>query len=341
MYLRGGIWWLRYTPAPGHPQARVSLNTSHAGQAGDRALERMAQPILDESAPFGVEMEAYIAESMRNEVMTQMTANGRRYAVKTFARECDVSKIAEITTANMERWAKLLRDRKQADATVRTYIMHLRAFCSWLVRKNKLRENPGKTMRLGKLVVRGRRNFVTKDKIRDLIAAAPDDDFRFILFCGFHVGMRKIEIIEARPCFFQLGTAERRGFVSIEKTATFRPKDKEERTIPLTAEFESFLRGYLAKLPEGAQWVLRPEKKKCHAATNYRVYFQRNFDDFVKSQGVRCSVHDMRRSFVSNKVIENSTLIFKLAKWTGTDVRTLQKHYGHLLADDQDIEIGM
>jgi hypothetical protein len=34
-------------------------------------------------------------------------------------------------------------------------------------------------------------------------------------------------------------------------------------------------------------------------------------------------------------------LIFKLAKWTGDHVSVLQDHYGHLLADDEDIEVGI
>ena len=38
-----------------------------------------------------------------------------------------------------------------------------------------------------------------------LIKDAPSDDLRFILFAGFHCGMRKNEIIEARVDWFDLG----------------------------------------------------------------------------------------------------------------------------------------
>ncbi len=31
-----------------------------------------------------------------------------------------------------------------------------------------------------------------------------DDRIRFILFCGFHEGMRRNEIVEARPSWFNL-----------------------------------------------------------------------------------------------------------------------------------------
>ena len=37
-----------------------------------------------------------------------------------------------------------------------------------------------------------------------LIENAPTDDLRFVLFCGFHAGMRKLEIVEAVPEWFDL-----------------------------------------------------------------------------------------------------------------------------------------
>lgn len=341
MFQRGGNWWFRYTPAPGAAQVRESLGTPHRGLAAARAVEIRERAPMEAAAEFRVEMERYFAEGQEEDTLSLNTVLCRRKALIRYAETCGVSKLAQLTEASVERWARAMRDAGRRASSVETNIYHLRAVCSWLVRKNKMRSNVARSVRLGKQVVKGRRNFVTKDKIRDLLAAAPNDDFRFILFCGFHAGMRKLEITEARPGWFRLGEGERRGSISIEQTPTYRPKDREERTVPLSAEFESFLRGYLAKLPKGAVWVLYPMQAKRRANTPYRIHFARSFRSFIKVQGIQCTPHDMRRSFVSNKVIENSTLIFKLAKWTGTDVRTLQKHYGHLLPDDKDIEAGL
>ena len=53
-----------------------------------------------------------------------------------------------------------------------------------------------------------------------MIENAPTDDLRFILFCGFHTGMRKLEIVEAVPECFNPQTKT----VEIRATATFRRK---------------------------------------------------------------------------------------------------------------------
>jgi integrase len=71
-----------------------------------------------------------------------------------------------------------------------------------------------------------------------LIQNATTDDLRFVLFCGFHTGMRKLEIVDAVPEWFNLSTRT----VEIRATSTFRPKDRDARTVSLTDQF--------ARLPE-------------------------------------------------------------------------------------------
>ena len=82
-------------------------------------------------------------------------------------------------------------------------------------------------------------------------------DLRFILFAGFHSGMRKNEIIEARVDWFDLRNA---GAVHIKNTDTFRIKDRETRFVPLTGQFRDFLRSYLDGKERDA-FVLKPAVK--------------------------------------------------------------------------------
>jgi integrase len=121
--------------------------------------------------------------------------------------------------------------------------------------------------------------------------------------------------------------------VHIAKTATFSCKDKEERTIPLTAEFAEFLARWGLRGP----FLLRPEKK--HGRNLYRFEPKKPVAAYFAAQGVQCTIHDMRRTFVSLR-LSAGVSVFKLAKWTGDGVQVLQRHYGHLLADDEDIEAG-
>ncbi len=37
-----------------------------------------------------------------------------------------------------------------------------------------------------------------------LISECPDRELKFILYCGFHAGLRKGEIVQARPEWFDL-----------------------------------------------------------------------------------------------------------------------------------------
>jgi integrase len=74
-----------------------------------------------------------------------------------------------------------------------------------------------------------------------LIHNAPNNDLRFILFCGFHTGMRKMEIVEAVPGWFDLVARP----VEIRATETFQPKDRDARTVPLTDQFVDFLKRWV------------------------------------------------------------------------------------------------
>ena len=51
---------------------------------------------------------------------------------------------------------------------------------------------------------KGRTRFADFELAQRLIQDAPNDDLRFILFSGFHTGMRKLEIVEAVPEWFNL-----------------------------------------------------------------------------------------------------------------------------------------
>lgn len=169
--------------------------------------------------------------------------------------------------------------------------------------------------------------FTDLELAQKLIANAPNDDMRFILFCGFHVGMRKQEIIEAIPEWFNLS----RKTLEIRATATFRPKDRDARTVPITDQFADFLRQYGLRKP----FVLKPEVE--HGKFRYRYDFRRPFTDYMAEQGVPwITPHVMRHSFASICAMKGID-IYRIATWLGDDVRVVQKHYAKLRPDDREI----
>ena len=176
-----------------------------------------------------------------------------------------------------------------------------------------------------------RQKFCTFEQSDRLLHNAPDD-LAFILHCGFFAGLRKNEIIQARPDWFDL----KAGVLHVLKTETFCPKSKKERTIPLCKEFREFLAHYGLRSP----FMLRPEVKQSELG-RYRSVFTSQFARYVSSVDASLSwvtPHVMRHTFGSLLAIRNCS-IYKIAKWLGDELGTTQKHYAHLLPVDDDIEL--
>jgi integrase len=133
--------------------------------------------------------------------------------------------------------------------------------------------------------------------------------------------MRALEIVEAVPWWFDL----RAGQVHMRKTPTMKFKDREERTIPLTAEFNRFLKRYGLRQP----FMLHPENQ--HGLNRYRYDFTRPFRLYMKAQGCPwVTPHIMRHTFAS-LLASRGESIYQIAVWMGDDVRVVQKHYAKLL----------
>ena len=162
-----------------------------------------------------------------------------------------------------------------------------------------------------------------------LIAKCDREDLKFVLFCGFHAGLRKAEIIEARPDWFDL----RSGLIHVRKTDTFRPKDRNERTIPMTKALRTFLRGYGRRSPFMLHSEVAPGKSR------YRWDFRRPWAEHVaKHNCPQITPHIARHTFAS-LLASAGVSIYKVAQWLGDDVRVVQKHYAKLLPKDADIEL--
>jgi integrase len=190
-----------------------------------------------------------------------------------------------------------------------------------------------------------RKRFCDKALKKRLIANAPDDDLRFILFCGFDAGLRRGEISEARADWFEL----RHGSIHIQRSVgkrlrqgerEWRPKYNKERVIPLTRPFRAFLKNYL-RAPsrsgrcEPLDFALRPEIR--HGEWRYRYDIRRPFAEYMEAQGVAwVTPHVMRHSFASILKTEGES-IAKIAEWLGDTERVTERTYAWLKPDDRGI----
>ena len=336
LYRRGKIFW--YAKMVNGMRTRVSLDTEDQGEAVSKVLAMRQQPDLLPVNSYDHEVKAYIKEQVHRGKLSHTFAPTRQSSLAQFGKLFKIMSPADITSDHVRKWYDWMRYDKTPplkESTAQGYIFGLRAFLGWLVDRDKLRENVALKLEMDEHRHVARLVFADMPTVAGLIKDAPDDAMRFILFCGFHAGMRKLEIIEARPEWFDL----RAGAVSVQRTPTFTPKDKDNRTIPLTADFQAFLKVYGLQTP----FMLMPHVPK--GQYKYRYDFRKPFEEYVKRWGAVQSPpvdiawltpHVMRHTFASLHAIAG-TSIYKIAVWLGDGVEVVQRHYAKLSPSDADI----
>jgi site-specific recombinase XerD len=325
IYRRSNIFW--FARMVDGRRTQVSLKTSDYAEAVVNAMKIIDHPFLNDAEPLKQEIESFLSHKERQNEYSPASVESKQYALREFGHFVGKRRVADISTADVERFYQSLQKRV-SESTAQGYITTIRSFFNRMVELKKIRFNPVNGVNLARLDQKGRLLFCPPDLRNKLIVGAQSDAMKFVLYCGFHAGLRKNEIIEARPEWFDL----ERGSIHVRATDTFRPKDREARTIPLTREFQKFLKRYGLRPP----FMLRPDVT--HGEARYRYDFRRPWDNFMEEQD--CSwvtPHVMRHTFAS-LLASKGVSIYKIALWLGDDVRVVQKHYAKLLPKDEDIE---
>jgi integrase len=325
IYRRGNIFW--YGRMVKGQRVQMSLGTNDYGEAVVNAQEIRADPFLVTADPLRSEIEGFINHKLKQNEYSTASAESKRYALKEFASFVKKPDPSMITPADVDGFYQTLRGRV-AESTAQGYMTTLRSFFNRLLETRKVRTNVVKAVKLARLDSNSRKQFCTAALRNKLIAKCKREDLKFALFCGFHAGMRKAEIIEARTDWFDL----KQGLIHIQSTPTFRPKDRDARTIPMTKAFKAFIKAYGLRSP----FMLQPDVP--HGDSRYRWDFRRPWAEYVaKHKCPWVTPHVARHTFASLLASKNAS-IYKIAQWLGDDVRVVQKHYAKLLPKDEDIE---
>ncbi len=338
VFKRGSTFHLRYR-VDGR-QIRCTLATEDEQEAYRRA-RRILFPLPDDpeekrkNRAWKAEVRAYIGERTKDRRMTAATGDLRSRALNRFADSQTISAPRLVTSRAVRDWYQEIKTGEHAvsEETAQTYVRWLMTFLRHLSQNGYPVPLPD-VPKFPRLKKRLRQRFCTSREVARLIAAAPNDQMRFILYAGFHTGLRRGEIAEARPEWFDLNG----GLLNIERSDTWEPKDRDARTIPLTEEFAAFLRSYGPPapfcLPGRARQLKRPGKWR------YRYDFRKPFDALMTKCGMEwVTPHTMRRTFASLKVSAGVSL-YKVAVWLGDMESVVQDHYGYLIPKDSDIERG-
>lgn len=327
--LRGRIYWFRFQRAG--ERHCISLETSDPVEAVRRAGELKRAPALVARTDLLKDVERYLEYKRRLNIFSRATERVNRAALTEFCGGVSARTVRDVRTTQVEAHYRTLQKRV-AETTAQIHMRAIRAFFSWAVEQRICAENTAAKVKLATIDQPARLKFCTAGERDMLITDAPDDDLRFIFYAGFHCGMRKGEIIEARVGWFDLRD---QGACHIENTPTFRIKDRDARFVPLTVKFRDFLRAYLAG-KDRDDFALRPKIR--HGKGTYRYDFHRPFNDFLAAKKMEhVTAHVMRHTFAS-LLVQNNVSVFKVARWLGDGVEVVERHYAHLAPQDLDIE---
>lgn len=340
IYRRGDIYWFAFQK--NRKRSLVSLETRNYAEAIERAAEMRVAPALNTGGLLRAEITRFVAHKVASEEFTRQTAVNSAQFLDHLPRLLGDRAPHQVTDTDANRFYRTLRAR-MTESSAQTYVAHARSFFRWCLSvAHTCRTNPFDEVVLPELITVGRKEFC-QPRLRDkLLKKCPRDDLRFVLLCGFHAGLRRNEIVEARPAWFDL----RQRLLNIRKVTPetaratgldpFDLKDREERSIPLSREFTVFLRKWLDRDDD---YCLAPGKRR--GRSRYRYDFRRFFDEYMAAR--KCpwvTAHTMRRTFGSIQA-SKGTSIYIIAQWLGDDIETTRKHYGHLIPAHKVLEKGL
>lgn len=319
----GGYWFNRQVRGK---RAWVNLQTRDFAEAVKRAIDVKDHPLV---ASGGSDFERFLADQKERGRYTAQSSETRRYALQAYQRHLGKKSPVKASVNECQAFYDALRERL-SESTAISYINTVRAFFNWAIQERFVAINPCKAVKLARYTPKARECFCDRELKARLIQKADRDDLRFVLFCGFDAGLRRGEIVEARRDWFDLDAK----ILHVRKTSTFMPKDRDERSIPMTEPFVKFMAKFCKALKSDS-FVLHPEVR--HGKFRYRYDFRRPFTEYMVKQGCPwVTPHIMRHSFAS-VLASAGVSIFKIATWLGDDVRVVQRHYAKLVSGDLDI----
>jgi integrase len=289
------------------------------------------------------------AATRRKNPMGKEAAKTAGAVLRRFCQEANVVTPQEITPARLDTWLAVYEENGRSQQTIRMYAAYVKTFVNWVYKSGHLASNALESYDLPEEKPVGRKNWLRKAEVAKVIGSVEPkysanakpttiekarlaaEDLKFILYCGFHAGLRRREICMAKVFWFDLD----HGLIQAQNMPeeAFTLKDEDNRTIDMSDEFKVFLIDYLKNRKFG-EFVLRPEKAQ--GTWKYRYDFSRMVKGHFENVGVRCSIHDMRRSFASNAVSSGISL-YIVSKWLGDGYEVIEKSYGHLAPNTGEI----
>jgi integrase len=319
-------WWFRWTE-DGKRNA-VSLKTEDEAEAITKARAILAEGLINPKQKTAIERAItdylQIAQKRARKPMRPETAKTVSFILQSYAKHSGIEYVGNITQRSIEDWVATLRDQGKSRDTIHSYVTRLKTFITYLIGLRQLRPDILDDVHIPERAARGRRNWLRSKTVAEIIARSNNPELTFVLYCGFHAGMRRNEISNAKVGWFDL----EHGLIHIQNDpkSGFILKDRDNRAVPISAPFVNFLKTFLVDRDRNS-YVLKPNQE--NGVWRYRYDFNRMVRTHFAKCNVVCSIHDMRRSFASNLVSAGES-VYIVAGWLGDGVQVVERSYGHL-----------
>jgi integrase len=349
----------RWRPMVDGTRHMIPLAATTLANAIAEVSQLQKRPLRKVVTEWAGSVDLYLAAGRGAKRLSQGTRNSRGPVLHALGRDMGLASPRALTPAVAQRWLALLHKRAlpiDADtpaeiskSTVLHYVRDLRAFVTWCLDKGMMAQDPTRDFELERPEEKLRDVWVPSSRIAELLAdarAENDRDMEFILGLGFECSMRRGEISACRPEWFDLaqGTvrippSDPKAFESGDEGPDWKRKGREGRSrdavIPLSGVMLDIIRRH--RLP--SPFVIAPEKTTW-GKHRYRFEFRKRFAKFMAKHGLaHVTIHDLRRSFASNRV-SAGVPIEKVANWMGINIKTAWKNYARFLPSDADINRG-
>ena len=316
IFRRGNQFWLRYSVE--NQQVRVPLGTTDYADAVRIAGDLRGKKTKKLKTGWKIDFDRYVAAKTAGKKpdFSPKTVVTVKHAIESFRSFFNLSAVSEVVSDMPQRYYDGSQS-EYAEATLRGYVAKSTAFLRWcgipLLEVEYDRE------------LNERDTVVEPEDVKMLIAECPREDIRFFLFCGFMCGMRKDEVVMARPSWFDL---RGRTLTIPAEDNGWTPKSGKRRKIPIPPTFGVWLSG-TQLLDKDRYFCLHPEA----SGVRYRWDPRRPFTEYIAASRVeRCTPHTMRHTYIS-LLARQGVPLASISAWSGDLLATLEKHYIHVKVD--------
>jgi integrase len=329
----------------------VALEKYLAAKATDAAPTKRAREsilnrfVKDTGNPKTAEITAELIEQWRASLAAG-TGNKRKVA-KAAAKAAEAAAATTGKASGQRRSRVPDQEPKESEveesdpaglsgATVRSYLITLRAFVNWLREEGYVTGDPMKKMKRQFRVARTRRQeFVSVAERDRLLAAAELPDYLgLVLHLGFFAGLRDGEMLAMTKDWVWLAEDGSRGTITVQETPVtlrngkpwrWRPKTREMRTIPMHPRLLEFVKAYGLREP----FMVAPHKPRWpdESMNCKRFECKKALHAAAENAGIpHLTFHKMRHSFATHLAMKGTPLAV-IAGLLGDSLRVTEDHY--------------